>query len=87
MRRYAGPLLPPLTALSLCADCGGTQRRTHAHRRTLLHEAAAGGHAATIAWLLARGADPDVRDLGRWRATALELAVLNGCYAAVLALR
>lgn len=55
-------------------------------RVTLLHEAAKAGHVPVVEWLLARGLDPNVRSLGD-RATALELAIVEGCHQAATALR
>ncbi|GBF95002.1 hypothetical protein Rsub_07503 [Raphidocelis subcapitata] len=55
-------------------------------RRGLLHEAAAHGHAACVSWLVAAGLDPDLRTLSD-RATALELAIVGGCFSAVEVLK
>jgi hypothetical protein len=46
--------------------------------RRLLHQ--------VVEWLLAAGVDPNIRTLSN-RATALELAILEGCHQAIQALR
>ena len=57
-----------------------------ARRVTLLHEAGQHGHAHVVKWLLSQRVDPNIRTLGN-DATALELAIMEGCHNAAEVLR
>ncbi|KAI8471174.1 MAG: ankyrin repeat-containing domain protein [Monoraphidium minutum] len=75
-----------VAALAVLVESGLNPRADTLDRVTLLHEAARHGHAKAVEWLLAAGLDPNVRGLGD-SATALELAIVEGCHQAAALLR